>query len=488
MPGQRISLKEAMGGGYDGGLFTNKAVFPCRYRVYYGGRNTKKSEDIMGREPLFKIMRDPVRNILMLRQNDVDNAQSTYANLVAIIGRLGLTGFRCYTSPHMIVYQPTGQKIVFRGFNNATSLASIKFEKGLLTDIYIEEASEIASEDDFRVLDGSLRAGAGELPPGIQQQITLCLNPWNKEHWIYHAFVEGRMPDDFEYLLSHDYRECYDPSFTRGYGMGLYLHQSTYKINEFRDKRLDADTLLLLKRAPEIAKVEKYGMWGNSTCIVYPEWTPTLVSPRAQVTRQQYDSYAIGIDTGYSDGQGSVRRDGSIKSATVAVLVGLTSDCSRFVALDEWFFSNQTADKEKTMPEIVEGCAEAIERWKDQTYFDSFSLMKGMIPVYVDSADKAFPDMLPKAAQKVGLYNLSVQGSTKLPIQARVDFERLLMGWGDLEVSEACPNLQREFRDSRRGEKGVARQDDNDHATNAFEYGWAALRQRMKRWKTFKVR
>lgn len=480
-----MKVSEMMGGGYWGGLFTNGRLGQCRYRVYYGARNTKKSEDIMGREPLLKIMMNDQRNILMLRQNDIDNAQSTYANLVAIIGRLGLDGFKCYTSPHMIVYQPTGQKIVFRGFNNPTSLASIKFEHGYLTDIYIEEASEIESYEDFRVLDGSLR---GVMPEGLQMQITLCMNPWNKQHWVYDVFVKGRMEDDYDYLMSHDYRECYDPEFTLGYGRGLYLHQSTYRVNEFRDRTLDSDKEELRLRAPEIYKTECLGMWGNSTALVYPEWNPEqLVVAQQECVKMKFCEYAIGIDTGYSDGQGSVRRDGSIKSATTAVLVGLTEDCSKFVALKEWYWTNIGKQKEKTVPELMADCCHAIEDWR-RFYESDYVMMKGRIPVYIDCADKGFRQNMELSSTSYGLYGADFIGSTKIPIQTRVDFIRLLMGWGDFLVCDQCRNLIRELTNARRGDRGAARQDIDDHATNACEYAWTPMRERMIMWRTFKSR
>ena len=35
-------------------------------------------------------------------------------------------------------------------------------------------------------------------------------------------------------------------------------------------------------------------------------------------------------------------------------------------------------------------------------------------------------------------------------------------------------------------EDGSVREDTDDHAQNAFEYGWAPLRPMIRRWKTFK--
>ena len=82
-----ISLRKVIGQGYDDAWFTN-----CkgRYRLFCGARSTKKSKNIMGYEPIFKILSDPRRNILIARQNDSDNRQSTFENITGCIIDLGL--------------------------------------------------------------------------------------------------------------------------------------------------------------------------------------------------------------------------------------------------------------------------------------------------------------------------------------------------------------------------------------------------------------
>ena len=112
----------------------------------------------------------------MCRQDDTNNATSTFANIVQLINGLGLSElFKVTTSPREIIYRPTGQKIIFKGCNNPTAITSTKFISGELTDIYLEEASEIDSYDTFRKIDGSVRSQFGEL------QITMLLNGWDKD-------------------------------------------------------------------------------------------------------------------------------------------------------------------------------------------------------------------------------------------------------------------------------------------------------------------
>ena len=57
-----------MGDGYNRGFFTN---CHCRYRAFKGARNTKKSYDIGGIEPIIKIISNPLRNVLFVRNKQI---------------------------------------------------------------------------------------------------------------------------------------------------------------------------------------------------------------------------------------------------------------------------------------------------------------------------------------------------------------------------------------------------------------------------------
>ena len=430
---RRISLRELVGMGYDGGWFSNLArLGPCRYRLFVGARNSKKSYDIIGVEPVIKLLSDRRRNIIVIRQNLNTIRNSAYAQIQKAIDRMGLTAlFKMNESEYRLTYLPTGQEIAFRGFNDPLKITSTTFRYGELTDVYIEEAYEIESEDQFNYLDGSLRGNQG-----IQLQITFCMNPWNKEHWIYKKFFKGRMEEDEQYLEEHGYREVYDPAFSLGFGKGLYIHQSTYKINEFRSPDYGTDTDELKKYAHEKYCTNFLGMWGSTGDLVYEEWARSkerLIIPRQEAMRMRYDRVAIGIDTGLSNAEGLKRSPENIRSATVMELVGITSDHSKIVTLDEWFFTNQGLRIPKTQTE------------------------------------HAFVGTL----------------STKEKSVSRVDFERLMMGWGDFLVSEDCKNLIREFSVIRNDPETGMRENNNDHAINADEYGWAPLRNLMSRWRRY---
>lgn len=501
-----ISLRKLIGDGYTDAWFFNNH---CRYRLFCGARSTKKSVNIIGYEPIFKLISDPRRNVLIARQNDSDNRQSTFENVCGRIVDLGLEdAFKISKNPLVIEYKPTGQQIIFRGLNNPTSLNGITFARGYFTDAYIDEAFEVPSYDDFRKIDGSLR---GRLPDGLKFQVTLCFNAWDGDSWLNQEFFKNRLEDDFVRLDDPNvtYIDYNDPEFVGPYGKGLYLHKSTYKINEFRDKEsYDAAALEMRKKAPEIYKVEFLGMFGNTTAAVYPEWNDSLIIPLPTLlglntnTRTQWADFAIGIDTGLSDGGGHVLKvgknenaDTKVRAATTMSLNAVTADLQKIAVIDEYFHSNNKADNYLNtddrenigLPEQADRLIKKIIEWM-KFYGETGSiLMRGTINVYVDSADVGFRQVLEVKAHEYGLYNLRFMGSTKLSIQTRVDFDRLLMAYGDFIVSDKCKNLIREIKNARRGKKGEAREDGNDHMLTCVEYGKAPLIPSVRRWKTFKV-
>lgn len=480
-----LSVYELIGKGYERGWFTN---CHCRYRVYKGARNTKKSYVIAGLEVIFKIITDARRNVLMIRGTLNSHRFSTFTTIQMLIDILGFSRhFKVNKNEMIITYLPTGQMILFKGFDDPQKIQGIRVPVGYLTDVYIEEAFEIDDYEAFRKLDGSIR---GKLPEGLFHQITFLLNAWDKNHWIYEKFFKGRFEDNLEYLLNHDYDDYLNETeiIDGGYGRGVYLHTSTYKINEFRDAEIYDEVMQKLREnAPEIFKVEGLGMWGNTTEAVYPEMTDDLKKSRAEINNMRYNCFAIGIDTGLSNGEGTVKKgkDVKIRSATTMQLVGLTDDYNKLCCINEFFYSNEREIIKKTEPQLMEEIIRKLIEWKD-LYASHPDLMKGSILVYVDCADLGFRQGLELEARRQGLYNVMFLPSTKMKIQSRVDFIRLIMSFGEFLISDACPDLYRELKNSVRGKDGKCREDIDDHAINANEYAWAPIINRLKRWKTFK--
>lgn len=129
------------------------------------------------KEYITNMMKYPDANTLVVRKTYRTLKDSCFTELKWAIHRLGVDAFwDIKESPLEMTYKPTGQKIYFRGLDDPLKVTSITVDQGVLCWMWIEEAYEISSEDDFNMLDESIR---GAIPEGsdLFKQITVTFNP-----------------------------------------------------------------------------------------------------------------------------------------------------------------------------------------------------------------------------------------------------------------------------------------------------------------------
>lgn len=514
-----VDIQKSLGKCYNNGWFTN--IPNIRYVLRKGSRNSKKSYNTAN-EIIIMMISDNITNVLVCRKNDVDNRNSTWTNIIRAINDYGLDKDFSINKTNMEISYKDGRKIIFKGLNNPTSLTSIQPAIGKLTCVWIEEAFEIDSFDDFKKLDYSMRASGMEYDKdGIlrkveyPQRIILTFNAWSSEHWLYTEFFKkAGFEDDVEYLEHHKYMDYKDPNFIGPYGTGIYLHISTYKANEFRD-RSQVD---VAAEALKVASFDEYatlylGCWGNATETTYPEFKRERnVITADDLVNYTFSNFAIGIDTGMSAGDGSKPKvlkgedpGVKVKAANTMTLCGITPGFKKIVAIDEYFHSNnphfaefntdgnENLDINAQAYAILNKIAEWIEKFGEgRKHVRGDTLMKGTINVYVDSADIMFRQLLQMTANNYRLPNglllgsrVRFYGSTKSKIWYRVQFERSMFGLGDMLYVDTCKNLIRETKNSRKGAKGEARADGNDHSINSFEYAKSPFLTFFTLWKMF---
>lgn len=488
MNNYNLSVHKLTGKGYERGRFSNCFA---RYRVFKGARNTKKSYDMLGLEILIKILSDSRRNCLVIRNTQNSNKTTTFNQIVKLIYQPDPTQptltlapyFKINNSDLTITRKDTGQVIYFKGMDDPQKIQGIQVKFGYLTDIYIEEAFEIENYEEWRIIDGSLRESKLR-PSDLKIQITFLFNAWNNKHRLYEKFFKGRLEDNFEILDNPKttYIDYYNPEEIFDYGKGIYLHTSTFKINEFRAEVYDLAMQNLKNVAPDIYKVEALGMWGNASGSTYPYMKDNLIINTAEVNTMNFKALCIGVDSGLSNGEGKIYKENEkIRSATTCVLCGLTSDNTTIVALDEVYISNAQLEVKKTPVDMAREIVKTIIFWA----FNKYSvILHTPIMVYVDNADIAFRNMIELEARNAGIYCIC-QPSTKIKIRTRVDFINLLMAYGEVKFYNT-PNLIRELKGSQVGSEGEAREDIDDHTINAWEYAWCVFRQKIKRWGNYK--
>ena len=515
-----VDIQKANGKCYNNGWFTNTT--DIRYRLFKGSRNSKKSFNMIGNEIVIRMISDDVTNVLVCRKNDVDNRNSTFANVIRAINDFGLENDFSVNKTNMEITYKDGRLILFKGLNNPTSITSLHAKIGRFNCVYIEEAFEIESFEDFKKLDYSIRSAGKEydkdgnlVDAHYTQQITMCFNAWSSEHWLYSEFFhKAGFEDDVEYLEHHKYMDYKNPDFVGPYGKGIYLHISTYKANEFRDRtQVDVAAEEMKKASFDEYATLYLGCWGNATETTYPEFKNANNVVSSDVIKEMiFNNFAIGIDTGMSAGDGTKPKvlktddpSARVKAANTMVLSGITPGFKKIVAIDDYFHSNNprfaefntdnkdNLDINAQVYAILNKIYEWVVKYGDErNHKHGDILMKGTINVYVDSADIMFRQLLQMTARNFIMPNginlgsrLRFWGSTKKDIWMRVQFERAMFGLGDMLVHEECHNLVREIKNSRRGEKGEARIDGNDHDLNAYEYSWSPFVNSFALWKMF---
>lgn len=154
-----------------------------RYLVCYGGAGSGKSYFLAQRYVL-KLLHPARCNLLVVRRVQRSNRDSTFALLRQVLRTWGVE--RCFrvTESEMRIECQNGNAVRFAGLDDVEKLKSITFASGELTDIWIEEASEIG-ESDFNQLDIRLRGGSSH------KQICLSFNPIAANHWLRKRFFAG---------------------------------------------------------------------------------------------------------------------------------------------------------------------------------------------------------------------------------------------------------------------------------------------------------
>ena len=148
-----------------------------RYLVLYGGAGSGKSFFIVQRY-IYKLLKNPKFNLLVVRATGKSNRDSTFALFKQVINKWKLSKhFKINESDLRIKCLLNGNEIIFSGLDDVEKLKSITFSKGELTDVWIEEASEVL-EADFNQLDVRLRG------KGTKKQIVISFNPIDVNHWL----------------------------------------------------------------------------------------------------------------------------------------------------------------------------------------------------------------------------------------------------------------------------------------------------------------
>ena len=240
-----------------------------RYQIYYGGSSSGKSVFLATRCVLDVLQG---RNYLVVRQVSRTLRQSCWNEITKAIGRMGLRDYFNISKSEMVITAVNnGKQILFAGLDDVEKIKSTTPQEGVLTDIWIEEATETAYAD-FKQLDKRLRGQSQH-----KKRLTLSFNPVYKTHWIYTEFF-GIWEDGKNYAESDT----------------VSILKTTYKDNRFLTD--DDRAAMESEKDPYFREVYTLGNWGVLGDVIFRNWRAEDLTGISDA----YPTRLYGLDFGFS--------------------------------------------------------------------------------------------------------------------------------------------------------------------------------------------
>lgn len=266
-----MTLKIKKTSEYVGSGYNEFWKFKGRYRVVKGSRASKKSKTTALWYATFLNKKGFEKaNLIVFRKTYRTLKDSCFTDLKWAFTRLGVIDEWIFTlSPLEATRKSTGQKILFRGLDDVLKITSVTVENGHLCWAWIEEAYEVMNEDDFDMLDESIR---GEVPEPLFKQWTITFNPWSEKHWLKTRFFDL---EDKETL-----------AITTNYLCNEWLDDTDLQVFE-----------RMKSHNPRRYQVAGLGNWGIVEGLVFENWKEEKFE-----IKDTGDSVTVaGLDFGYTN-------------------------------------------------------------------------------------------------------------------------------------------------------------------------------------------
>ena len=160
-------------------------------QFFFGGSSSGKSKFLASRAVIDVLSEN--RNYLCIRKYKIDLRDSCFAEIVKFINEHNLQDLFNIRESNLRITCINNNEILFSGLDDVEKLKSVTPKKGVITDVWIEEATQI-KEDDFKQISKRLRGG----DPNIKKRITFSFNPIIQSHWIKKKFFEDFKNTDRE--------------------------------------------------------------------------------------------------------------------------------------------------------------------------------------------------------------------------------------------------------------------------------------------------
>lgn len=246
-----------------------------RTQLFFGGASSGKSYFLAQRTVLDII--EGNRNYLITRNTQNTIKKSVFNEVTKAIGNFKLSRYFHVNKTELVITCANGCQILFCGLDDPEKIKSITPEKGVITDIWLEEATE-ADYQKVKQLNKRLRGRSK-----VSKRLVMSFNPILQSHWIYQNYFKNW--DDSRY----EYRDG-----------NLVILKTTYKDNRFLT---DQDRYDLENETDKYYyDVYTLGKWGVLGDVIFKNWHTEDLSK----VRKAFDKFKNGLDFGYGGNPAAV--------------------------------------------------------------------------------------------------------------------------------------------------------------------------------------
>ena len=253
-------------------VYINELDNMARTQIIFGGAASGKSV-FKAQQVVIDLMRGG-RNYLVCRQVGSTVRKSVFAEIQKAIYSFGVESLFNMNKSDGVITCSNGHQALFSGLDDAEKIKSITPAKGVVTDIWVEEATE-TDRRTIQALYKRQRGGSGEYP----KRLCLTFNPILQSHWIFKEYFSGIGWADEQ---------------TEYKSEGLTILKTTYQDNKF----LTPDDISDLENETDKYFYDVYtlGNWGVLGKVIFTNWSVRDLSDM----RDQFTNHRNGLDFGYS--------------------------------------------------------------------------------------------------------------------------------------------------------------------------------------------
>ncbi|NLD51758.1 MAG: PBSX family phage terminase large subunit [Clostridiales bacterium] len=259
-------------------LVPARAINPCyrpfltapqRVQIFFGGAGSGKSVFLAQRCVLDALCG---RNTLVVRQVARTLRTSCFNEVRKAAARLGLSDqFQVHQTDMRLTCLHSGAQVLFLGLDDVEKIKSVTPRTGVLTDIWVEEATECRYAD-IKQLQKRLR-GRSRHP----KRLTLSFNPVHSGHWIYRQWFLG---------WAEGQRQQVDDD--------LLILRTTHEDNVFLS---EADRRAYRgEQDPYFHRVYTLGEWGQQSGAIFTNWSARDLTAESAC----FDRIRLGLDFGFA--------------------------------------------------------------------------------------------------------------------------------------------------------------------------------------------